>query len=720
MCTPGPQDDLTPRLAGVICTGDSFGTYSLDGIVDSVYPIHATTSGHQLPPDRSHLKRKSSDGIKKLIELEKPNNDSQEDGNGDEEETWEEDYDSDEAAGLWLPEGVEQDDVMEATGNVDDILNILGLEDAPLPRKRRRNKKTDNDSAVNGDRSVLLDSDEIRGANGFVWDTVPQTTLPSDETSRSFFVPGPTGEALEAIDPIECFKLFVTDKMMDEIISATNATIDEEIGKSTKRSRDCHFQPVGADEFSALVSLVILSGALQNNRLRSELLFDSMFSGDQFRATMPGSRFNILLNVLAFESKETIKNQSSTNKFIPISKLWNSFIDNCKKHYVPGSHVTIGKQIVPFRGHGCPFIVTTHSPVRHGIQVFLMVDNTSKFMINAVPYLGKNTLPQDCSIESFAVNCLVDPIVDSDRNVTMDEWFTSVSLVKELLEESKLTAIGQIKTNKKELPEFFSDMNYKHRKSGSSILLYAGNVTAVSYKPCNNTGLLSLVSTCHKGQALTNESGKPQVVLDYEATRGAVEAFLGNCSKMTTGRKTFRWPLTMFYQIIDMAIQNSYVVYSHNFISKRKDPKARVLSKLDFALTLVRQLSNAWMRSRLDTPIASSLKSMIRRSLNIPRRPEDVEDASNNEIEDCSSALRGTNPIRYIPSANITRVTAFTLEKDQLVLDDKCRQQCSFCSSKTRRKTRWLCGTCRRTICIEHSRRMCIPCWENYRKSYKK
>ncbi|KAF6198570.1 hypothetical protein GE061_008318 [Apolygus lucorum] len=716
MGTPGPQDDLTPKLTGVICTGDSFATYNLDGIVESVYPIHPTTSGHQVPPDRSHLKRKSSEGIKQVIDAvtnEEPCDEEEEEINN-EEETWE-DCDSNVGGEFWLPDGVEPDDVMEATGNVDDILNILGVEDAPSPRKRGRKKKSRNSCAVNGDRSVLLDCDEIEGANGFVWDTIPPQA-PS-ETSECSFESGPTGEALNAIDPIECFKLFVTDAMMDSIISATNATIDEEISQRTRRSKDCHFQPVGADEFSALLSLVILSGALQNNRLRSELLFDSMFCGDQFRATMPASRFNILLNVLAFDTKETIKKHSSTNKFIPISKLWNSFIDNCQKHYVPGSQVTIGKQIVPFRGHGCPFIVTTHSPVRHGIQIHYMVDNASKFLINSVPYLGKNSLPKDTTVENFAVKCLVDPIAGSNRNVTMDDYFTTVSLVTELVDDCKLTAIGQIKTNKKELPAFFSDMNYKHRKSGSSIVLYAGDVMAVSYKPCNNTGLLSLVSTCHKGQALKNGSGKPQVVLDYEATRGAVEAFLGNCNKMTTNRKTFRWPLTIFYHMIDMAIQNSYVVYYHNFLAKRLDPKQRALSKLDFALTLVRQMSDAWMRSRLETPIMSSLKSMIRRSLNIPRRPED---ASDND-EDTPSPQRGAaGAHNFIPSANITRVRGFALEKDQLVLDDKSRQQCSFCNYKSRRKTRWLCGTCRRTICIEHSRRMCIPCWEDYRNTHNK
>jgi len=46
---------------------------------------------------------------------------------------------------------------------------------------------------------------------------------------------------------------------------------------------------------------------------------------------------------------------------------------------------------------------------------------------------------------------LMEPILDSGRNLTIDNFFTSVPLAKDLLNR-KITLVGTLRTNKREIP----------------------------------------------------------------------------------------------------------------------------------------------------------------------------------------------------------------------------------------------------------------------------
>ena len=52
-------------------------------------------------------------------------------------------------------------------------------------------------------------------------------------------------------------------------------------------------------------------------------------------------------------------------------------------------------------------------------------------------------------------------ISHTGRNVTFDNWFTSVTLAEEILKEHKITIVGSIRKNKRKIPPEF--INTKER-----------------------------------------------------------------------------------------------------------------------------------------------------------------------------------------------------------------------------------------------------------------
>lgn len=115
-------------------------------------------------------------------------------------------------------------------------------------------------------------------------------------------------------------------------------------------------------------------------------------------------------------------------------------------------------------------------PNEYGVKIIMMCDNATKYMISALPYCGKGTVPTNEPAANYFVERLISSVKGSNRNITMNNWFTSVPLTQKLLADYKLTVIGTIKRNKREFSNEFIDLKYINRKAYSSLILFANNL----------------------------------------------------------------------------------------------------------------------------------------------------------------------------------------------------------------------------------------------------
>ncbi|KAJ8954265.1 hypothetical protein NQ314_007140 [Rhamnusium bicolor] len=148
-----------------------------------------------------------------------------------------------------------------------------------------------------------------------------------------------------------------------------------------------------------------------------------------------------------------------------------------------------------------------HPPVTKAVKT------RSENLIKRLPGSSMATSSYD------VVTRLCPHIVDTGRNVTIDNWFTSLSLVKTLLSDFKLTVIGTIRKNKRKLPVEFSKPVFRPEKS--SMFGFRNECTLVSYIPKKGKNV-RLVSSLHHSDDINNETGdlqKPEMVTEYNKTR---------------------------------------------------------------------------------------------------------------------------------------------------------------------------------------------------------
>ena len=105
-----------------------------------------------------------------------------------------------------------------------------------------------------------------------------------------------------------------------------------------------------------------------------------------FSKTMSRDNFAQIMSFLRFD----VKSERRDDKFCLASYIWQSFIDNCQKSYIPSQNLTVDEQLLPCKAR-CKFIqYMANKPDKFGLKVRLIVDVNSKYLYNGFPYVGKD------------------------------------------------------------------------------------------------------------------------------------------------------------------------------------------------------------------------------------------------------------------------------------------------------------------------------------------
>jgi hypothetical protein len=86
---------------------------------------------------------------------------------------------------------------------------------------------------------------------------------------------------------------------------------------------------------------------------------------------------------------------------------------------------------------------------------------------------------------------------------------------------------------------------------------------------------------------------KPLIIHDYNKTKGGVDQMDQNVEEFSVRRKTNRWPVLVFFNIVDVACYNAYIIGRAN---------GNVSSRKNFLKTLSEQLAYPYMMERMRLP----------------------------------------------------------------------------------------------------------------------
>eukprot|EP00102_Acyrthosiphon_pisum_P018216 XP_008189892.1 PREDICTED: uncharacterized protein LOC103311869 [Acyrthosiphon pisum] len=160
----------------------------------------------------------------------------------------------------------------------------------------------------------------------------------------------------------------------------------------------------------------------------------------------------------------------------------------------------------------------------------------------------------------------------------------------------------------------------------------------------------------------TNEARKPEIITLYNATKDAVDNMDRMTENYTVARKSFRWPLTVFYSMLNIGgVVNAQIIYQESCPHNKK-------TRLDFLKCLSRELMKEHMEYRCT----------------IISLPKEIK----NKIVKYGFRVNATEEIQRFRQSG----------------------RCSFCDRNKVRKTTKVCTNCARLICRDHLIEMFPSC----------
>lgn len=515
--------------------------------------------------------------------------------------------------------------------------------------------------------------------NCFAWNSeAPHISAKTPERNViKIKLTAPKGPASKLIKPSPeaVWRLFFTDNILQEIVINTNKKL-EQLRQNLKTPDSSSYRNTNKEEIEALLGLLILCSIFKSGREKLASLFSTDSTGRHiFRAIMSLKRCETLILALRFDDTSTRAERKENDPAAAISYIFNTFISNCQEVYSIGAHACVDETLIPFRGR-CPFrMYMPNKPARYGIKLICLTDAHNSYLQNAYIYVGKDSDGKSLTIEerkllkpTQAVLQVAQPIMKTNRNITADNWFSSVELVQEL-QRRKLTYVGTLKRNKKEVPAEF--LPNRTREVGCSLYGFTKDMTLLLFVPKKSKAVL-LISSMHRSEFTDKGNNKPEIISFYNATKSGVDTLDYKCSNYSTNRRTRRWPLAIFCHLISLSCANSHVVYSS--IQPQK------IERFDFMKAIGMSLIKKHMETRLKIPnLPDELKKIILETVH----------PKGHQEQSCSS--------------------------NKLVKSDKLekRKNCRYCPYTKNRMTNYKCVKCETPNCLECSKKICKICVEN-------
>lgn len=400
-------------------------------------------------------------------------------------------------------------------------------------------------------------------------------------------------------EPIDFFKLFFTDELMNNILEQTNKYGRAKIASKNISAHSTWntWVDVTKAEISAFLGVVLNMGTIPLPNLKEYWTTARNAKIPYFGEIFRRDRFLQIFWMLHTNQKAASA-QDIRTRTEKISNYLQYLDTKFRENFVSGRELSIDEAVVKFKGKISFITYNPKKPTKWGIRIYVLADANTGYVQAILPYYGSLTtetlVRPDLPVSSRIVLDLYQKVLDLHPEVAghiifTDRYFTSIPLANALLQK-KCYLTGTIQTNRKYIP----DVIKKPVFSGNKIVAYRSDeILLLSWKDKRTVTLLSTWDTSATKQINRRMRGggflqleKPVAVINYNNYMGGVDRADQYTASYCFMRKSNKWWRKLFFWGFEMCVINAYIMYK--FVQKENNRTP--ISHLKFVRRLVDQL----------------------------------------------------------------------------------------------------------------------------------
>ena len=343
--------------------------------------------------------------------------------------------------------------------------------------------------------------------------------------------------------PYEFFRDFVTDKMLDDVVTQTNIYSFQKTGILLKTTRK---------EIETFIGIYLRMGLIQGHSIRSYWEAGTRYA--PVADAMGRDRFAKLASTLHFQNNMAVTEDQKTDKIWKLRQWLNDFRDNLKK--IPAEeHNSVDEIMVAFKGKSALKQYIRGKPHPWGFKLWARAGISGilyDFDIYQGSQDGKRRAPSELGLGGDVVLQMVKDLPDGlNFKVFADNFFTNLALAKALRKKS-IYFVGTFRANRLKGCQLKSEKELRKEGRGSSDskVELLSNVIAVRWYDNKTVDCLSTYVGIEKQDKAKRydkkekkfiEVPRPAIIQEYNTFMGGVDLLDSLTALYKFNLKSKRW-----------------------------------------------------------------------------------------------------------------------------------------------------------------------------------
>uniref|UniRef100_A0A8C6TQ61 PiggyBac transposable element-derived protein domain-containing protein n=1 Tax=Neogobius melanostomus TaxID=47308 RepID=A0A8C6TQ61_9GOBI len=382
----------------------------------------------------------------------------------------------------------------------------------------------------------------------------------------------------ELSTPLTYFSKFFDEDIFGTIAHQTNLYSCQLIGSSINTD---------ASEIKAFIGMKLMMGVVKMPAVENYWATDTRY--DKVADVMPLKRYKCLSRML--HCQDNMSSDSSEDRLVKIRPSENQF--------------SIDEMMVPYKGKKAGSLrqYLPSKPKKWGFKIFVRA-GVSGFVYDFMVYTGKSTFDGASLDKEFGLGGnVVLQLCRTIRNpsncvVYFDNFFTSLRLITHLKESMGLRSLGTIRKNRLMGCTLEEDRDLLRRGRGSfdfrvdndaklAVVKWADNKTVTLVSSCASVSPVGQVRRYSKEEKKKICVPCPKIVSEYNTHMGGVDLADMMIALYRTPAKSHRWYLAIFWQMVDIAVNNAWLLHRRHAAQLGQKHHCLKVFRLDVAKGLI-------------------------------------------------------------------------------------------------------------------------------------